>query len=197
MENEDLVNWPNWLCLTFRPQGGEWLNLNTVDLLKFSYRLDVRCGILERQVRFRDGQEREFSLISRRIVHSWVVARSDRKAAWELFEQALHSDFEDIQGGTTPEGIHLGAMAGTVDLIQRVHTGLEMRDDVLWFNPLLPYELSDVELQLRYRGHWLWVRLTNEKLMVSFYRGYSNPVKIGFRNQVYEMVQGEMREFFL
>ena len=41
----------------------------------------------------------------------------------------------DTQGGTTAEGIHLGAMAGTVDLIQRVHTGLETRGDTLILNP--------------------------------------------------------------
>ena len=70
-----------------------------------------------------------------RVVHSWVLGRSDRESAWKLFKEALHSDVDDIQGGTTPEGIHLGAMAGTVDLIQRMHTGLEMREDVLWFNP--------------------------------------------------------------
>ena len=62
-----------------------------------------------------------------RIVHSWVLGRSDRERSWELFSQALESDVADIQGGTTPEGIHLGAMAGTVDLLQRGYTGLEAR----------------------------------------------------------------------
>lgn len=27
VENEDLVNLPNWLVLTFRPAGGDWLDL--------------------------------------------------------------------------------------------------------------------------------------------------------------------------
>jgi hypothetical protein len=49
----------------------------------------------------------------------------------------------------------LGAMAGTVDLIQRCHTGLEMRDGVLWFNPRLPREISDVRMRVHSRGHWL------------------------------------------
>jgi trehalose/maltose hydrolase-like predicted phosphorylase len=73
-----------------------------------------------------------------RIVHYWVMARADREQDWSLFQDALRSDIDDIQGGTTHEGIHLGAMAGTVDLIQRCHTGLEMRDGVLWFDPVLP-----------------------------------------------------------
>lgn len=45
-------------------------------------------------------------------VHSWVLARSDRPRSWHLFQQAIDSDIDDIQGGTTPEGIHVGAMAG-------------------------------------------------------------------------------------
>ena len=40
-------------------------------------------------------------------------------------------DVGDIQGGTTKEGIHLGAMAGTVDLVQRGQTGLQIRHDML------------------------------------------------------------------
>ncbi|MBV9197546.1 MAG: hypothetical protein JO168_25720 [Solirubrobacterales bacterium] len=37
----------------------------------------------------------------------------------------------DIQGGTTREGIHLGVMAGTLDLVQRAYLGTEIRGDVL------------------------------------------------------------------
>ena len=46
---------------------------------------------------------------------------------------ALDSDIADIQGGTTREGIHVGAMAGTIDLIQRCYLGLELRANVLYF----------------------------------------------------------------
>lgn len=132
-----------------------------------------------------------------RMVHSWVLSRSDREKAWKFFKEALHSDIDDIQGGTTPEGIHLGAMAGTVDLMQRCYTGLDIRDQVLWFNPSLPQELSDTRLRLRYRGHWLSLRFTDEKITVSFDRGWSQPVCIGFQGEVYEMVEGETREFEL
>jgi hypothetical protein len=52
-----------------------------------------------------------------RVVHSWVLARSDRERSWKFYEAALRSDLDDLQGGTTAEGIHLGAMAGTVDLL--------------------------------------------------------------------------------
>jgi alpha,alpha-trehalase len=53
---------------------------------------------------------RESSLA--RVADTWVFARADRPGSWELFMEALLTDVADIQGGTTPEGIHLGAMAG-------------------------------------------------------------------------------------
>jgi trehalose/maltose hydrolase-like predicted phosphorylase len=130
-----------------------------------------------------------------RIVHYWVMARLDREQDWSLFQDALRSDIDDIQGGTTHEGIHLGAMAGTVDLIQRCHTGLEMREGVLWFDPRLPRELSGVRLRIRYRGHWLTLSITDAALTVSFDRGWSRAVRIGYRGEIHEMAQGETREF--
>ena len=63
------------------------------------------------------------------VVHTWVLARANRERAMEFFQQALKSDVSDIQGGTTSEGIHLAAMAGTVDLMQRCFTGLETRSN--------------------------------------------------------------------
>ena len=68
---------------------------------------------------------------------------------WELFVQALHSDVSNVRGGTTAEGIHLGAMAGTLDLVQRCYTGLETRQVVLRFNPVIPEELGAVAFDIR------------------------------------------------
>ena len=88
-----------------------------------------------------------------KVVHSWVLARSDRRRAWTYFLEALESDISDVQGGTTGEGIHLGAMAGTVDLLQRGFTGMETRGDVLGLDPLLPDALAGLGFRLRYRRH--------------------------------------------
>ncbi|MFQ5852019.1 MAG: glycoside hydrolase family 65 protein, partial [Candidatus Binatia bacterium] len=67
--NEDLVNFPNWLCLTFRPENGEWFNLLAVEILSYRQELHLRNGLLIRSVRFRDKQGRESTVISRRLVH--------------------------------------------------------------------------------------------------------------------------------
>lgn len=130
-----------------------------------------------------------------KIVHSWVLARSDRKRSWTNFEIALMSDVEDVQGGTTPEGIHLGAMAGTVDLVQRCYTGLEIREDVLWFNPVLPEELGCMSFQLRYRSHWLSLELTQEKMIITLDKGWTREVQIGVRGEVHTFQTGDRKEF--
>lgn len=133
-----------------------------------------------------------------RVVHSWVLARSDRKRSWTLFEQALMSDVKDTQGGTTPEGVHLGAMAGTIDLIRRAYAGLEIRDDVLWLNPRLPSELGGLRLRVRYRGHWILIDINHQRLLIQLERRWkTHPAKIGFRGEVVQMDQGEQREFAL
>jgi len=117
------------------------------------------------------------------VVHSWVLSRSDREGSWKLFTEALHSDIDDIQGGTTPEGIHLGAMASTVDLIQRGYTGLETRGDVLRLNPCLPRELRRLKMRFRYRGQSLELEVTSDRLSVTCLQCGLKPVKIGYRDE--------------
>ncbi|MBO1334409.1 glycoside hydrolase family 65 protein [Streptomyces sp. VRA16 Mangrove soil] len=90
------------------------------------------------------------------LVHGWVLARARRAEAWNFVHEALIGDIADVQGGTTGEGIHLGAMAGTLDLVQRGLTGLQTRDEALWLDPAPLPELtgSGYGFTIRYRGHW-------------------------------------------
>jgi alpha,alpha-trehalase len=129
------------------------------------------------------------------VVHSWVLSRSNRPGAWQLFCEALESDIADVQGGTTPEGIHLGAMAGTLDFIQRGTTGIVTRNDVLWFNPRLPDEMERLHMQIRYRMHSLNIDVTHKKLTVQVLKSLLPPIHVGFRKRVYELKAGDTREF--
>lgn len=125
-----------------------------------------------------------------RVVHSWVMARSDRERAWELFHEGLRVDVADTQVGTTPEGIHLGAMAGTVDLIQRAHTGIETRADTLYINPCLPPELKELSLCIFYRGHSLDISISRETLKVSSRPGTAQPISLGLKGKTRKLKAG-------
>lgn len=130
-----------------------------------------------------------------RVVHSWVMARSDRAKSWDLFNEALKSDVADVQGGTTPEGIHLGAMAGTIDLIQRCYTGIWIRNDILWINPDLPEKLVRLKMKLYFLGHSLRLDITHDKMRIQSLKSPAPPIKIGINQHIIELATEEEKEF--
>jgi len=131
------------------------------------------------------------------VVHSWVLARRHREHSWQLFTQALDSDIEDIQGGTTQEGIHLGAMAGTVDLIQRCYLGVELRPNLLHIDPRLPAGLRRVRTRLRYRRQVLEIDADHDQLRITAHQVTGPPVTIAYRGHVRELGAGQSCRFRL
>jgi alpha,alpha-trehalase len=129
------------------------------------------------------------------IVHSWVLARGDRDRALKYFQQVLLSDIADIQGGTVFEGIHLAAMAGSVDLLQRCFTGLELRADRIVLNPLWPEELGKLAFPLRYRGHRLHLEVNGRRAKISSDCEQLNPIDIECRGRVQRLMPGHTIEF--
>jgi trehalose/maltose hydrolase-like predicted phosphorylase len=125
-----------------------------------------------------------------RVVYSWVLARSDRPRSMAFFADALQGDVTDSQHGTTAEGIHLGAMAGTVDQVLRVSTGIEVKNDVLLFNPELPPEMERLEARIRYRGHSLDLRLTHDSLTVCGEDLHAAPIVLSVAGKIHDYVSG-------
>jgi trehalose/maltose hydrolase-like predicted phosphorylase len=132
-----------------------------------------------------------------RVAHSWVLARSDRSASWHLFQRALDSDIDDIQGGTTPEGIHIGAMAGTIDLIERCYLGIEMRANVLYFDPALPADLGSVKVRLRYRRQILDIEAGHDVLKICSRAIAANPITVAYRGRFRDVAPGDSYKFRL
>jgi HAD superfamily hydrolase (TIGR01509 family) len=132
-----------------------------------------------------------------RVVCAWVMARSDRPRAMDFFAEALESDVSDTQQGTTAEGVHLGAMAGTVDLVQRVSTGIEVKGDVLHLAPELPREMKRLDMRIRYRGHSLDLRLTRDALTVRGRDGAAPPITLCVDGEVCDFASGTTRVFRL
>tara|TARA_R110002020_G_scaffold254617_1_gene468336 strand:- start:16446 stop:18842 length:2397 start_codon:yes stop_codon:yes gene_type:complete len=132
-----------------------------------------------------------------RVVFSWIMLKYDKLQSWKNFEKVLVSDFEDIQGGTTAEGIHLGAMAGSLNLVQRGFLGLEVGEDALWVNPHKLEYLKHVSLKVKYRSHWVVVSIEDERLKVSFEEGQGDRLKIGVFDKIYEFEKGVVKEFTL
>jgi trehalose/maltose hydrolase-like predicted phosphorylase len=129
------------------------------------------------------------------VVHSWVVARSDRKHSFELFRRSVEADLLDVQGGTTAEGIHLGAMAGTVDLVERGFTGLEIRQGTLGFDPSMPEGIDLIEFRIYYQQRWITVLLRPGELTVTSEPTERPPVVVEFRGEPTELEPGATLTF--
>ncbi|WP_405905373.1 glycosyl hydrolase family 65 protein [Streptomyces sp. NBC_00828] len=126
------------------------------------------------------------------LVHGWVLARARRADAWTYVHEALAGDIADLQGGTTGEGIHLGAMAGTLDLVQRGLTGLEPRGGALRLDPVPLPELSEYGFAIRYRGHWgVQLRLCSGELRITVPASDRDPIDIALADRTVSVAPGE------
>ncbi|MFI6103321.1 glycoside hydrolase family 65 protein [Streptomyces sp. NPDC051310] len=129
------------------------------------------------------------------LVHGWVLARVRRSEAWRFCREALEGDIADVQGGTTGEGIHLGAMAGTLDLVQRGLTGLETRGGALRLDPVPLPELSEFCFTLRYRGHWgVRLRVAPGGMHIAVPGSGRDPIDVELPGRAVLIEPGEERE---
>jgi trehalose/maltose hydrolase-like predicted phosphorylase len=159
---------------------------------RLGYELDPET--IPRTVEYYLARTAHGSTLSR-IVHSWVLARTDRERSWSVFRDALDADIDDTQGGTTGQGIHLGAMAGTVDLLLRGYAGMQIREDTLWFDPCLPTELPAVRFDVFYHGQRVSVDLSAERLRLQLHPCAAAPIGVTVGGAVTTMGAGETREF--
>ena len=157
---------------------------------------DYDDQLIPRSIEYYEPRTSHGSTLSR-VVHAWIHARRDRDQSWHLFLEALYSDVDDIQGGTTKEGIHLGAMAGTVDLLQRCYTGIELRDDVLRLHPVLPVELGSLAFSIRYRRHLVHLEFTPELARVRVDRDEGEAITVDVAGSVHTVRPGETIEVLL
>jgi trehalose/maltose hydrolase-like predicted phosphorylase/beta-phosphoglucomutase-like phosphatase (HAD superfamily) len=129
------------------------------------------------------------------VVSAWVLARYKPEEAWQFLLRALESDIADVQGGTTAEGIHLGAMAGTVDIVLRCLTGMQAHGEVLRFEPSLPPEVKELKFSVHYRGHRIDVALAEDHMEVSSRPGSAPPIQVVVHDETVELSPGAQHEF--
>ena len=155
------------------------------------------AGTVRRNVAYYDRRTSHGSTLSF-VTHAGVLAAIDPESSWQRFLVALRSDADDIQGGTTKEGIHIGVMAGTLDLVQRYYAGTFVRDGVLHFDPRLPSRLDGLSFPMQFRQTPIQVTLTGERLTLAVHpEAAARPVRVGACGDVRELCPGEQTVFEL
>jgi trehalose/maltose hydrolase-like predicted phosphorylase len=158
---------------------------------------DYRDDTAMRNVAYYDRRTSHGSTLSF-VTHAGVLAALDPESSWQGFLVALRSDADDIQGGTTKEGIHVGVMAGTLDVMQRCYAGTQVRGDVLHFDPRLPAQLDGLSFPIQFRGTPMLVTVTGEHLTLAVHpESVSRPVRAGVAGDVRELRAGDRAVFGL
>jgi trehalose/maltose hydrolase-like predicted phosphorylase len=158
---------------------------------------DYRPDTAVRNVEYYDQRTSHGSTLSF-VTHAGVLAAIDQESSWDRFGVALRSDVGDIQGGTTKEGIHLGVMAGTLDVVQRYYAGAYIRDDVLYFDPRLPGGLGDLSFPMQFRGAPILVTIGGGQLTMEVRpEGPNHVLRAGIPGDVRELCPGERAVFDL
>lgn len=93
-----------------------------------------------------------------------ALAEIDPEESWLYFRRALHTDLDRKTSPSTQEGVHLGAMAGAWDVLQRFYFGLSVQADRLLLRPCPPAALDDVQMRVQVRGQRLLLRLAGRTL---------------------------------
>jgi len=158
---------------------------------------DYRSDTAARNVAYYDQRTSHGSTLSF-VTYAGALAAIDPESSWDRFLVALRSDVDDLQGGTTKEGIHLGVMAGTLDLVQRHYAGAQIRDDALYFDPRLPDGLGGMSFPLRFRAASIQVTLDNGLLTLEVQpEGGSGQIRAGVPGDARALGPGDRAAFKL
>jgi trehalose/maltose hydrolase-like predicted phosphorylase len=88
-------------------------------------------------------------------------------------------------------------MAGTVDVLQRCYTGIELRDSVLRLTPRLPEPLRRIRLFVRYWGQSLAIELAGDAVRVNAMHCLAPSVRVAVNGETYDIAASESRTFLL
>jgi trehalose/maltose hydrolase-like predicted phosphorylase len=130
-----------------------------------------------------------------RVVHAHLANLvGEKKLGWELYRDALTSDYQDIQGGTTAEGVHSGVMAGTVWIALTTFAGMSLHSELPVFRPNLPDHWEKVGFGFDFRSNEYEVEIYRNKIRIRA-EGETERVPVELNGTYIYLVTGVWSEF--
>jgi trehalose/maltose hydrolase-like predicted phosphorylase len=114
----------------------------------------------------------------------------NEKLSFELFRDALSSDYNDIQGGTTAEGIHAGVMAGTILVTMQSFAGTDLRRGKVEINPCMPAHWRNIRFNILFRNDRWFFNISQKEIVVRF-EGKSAEANIRTANTEHRLKNNE------
>src|SRR5262249_50448273 len=122
------------------------------------------------------------------VTHPGGLAGGDPQWFSGGFTRALGTDNAHAQRGPTTDGVHGGVMSGTLDVVQRLYLGAEVRGEVLHFSPRLIERLEGLSMAMQFRGTDIRVTVEGGRLTVlAAAEGASQAIKVCADGEVREL----------
>ncbi|HEX6308008.1 MAG TPA: glycosyl hydrolase family 65 protein [Longimicrobiales bacterium] len=161
---------------------------------RLGYRLTDE--LLRRNITYYTRRTSHGSTLSRMVFAS-VIHELDHEEGCRLFLEVLRSDVDDIQQGTTAEGIHLGAMAGTVAIVLHRYAGVSLRANGVHLAPALPDRIAHLRFRIHWHSRWLDIDLTGSRIRITADRDRAEPVPVAIGSEWYQIEPGAPLEVAL
>lgn len=131
-----------------------------------------------------------------RLVHAYLAGLiGEQELSWALYSEALRSDFMDVQGGTTREGIHLGVMTGTALFTLRAHAGLDWEGEHMVLNPDLPHGWKEMAFTFTFQDIHYHAILDADQLRIK--HNGENPQQLRIAGKSLDLEGGRWHTFAL
>jgi trehalose/maltose hydrolase-like predicted phosphorylase len=119
-----------------------------------------------------------------RVVHAYLANLfGNKEEGNKLYFEALQSDFTDIQGGTTAEGIHAGVMGGTVLMAITTFAGINLKKKYLKVNPSLPSNWDSLKFNFSFKSNHYFIELTHTQINIEIKSKINDEVEIELSNK--------------
>ena len=159
-------------------------------LTQLGHPVDDPIQLLKTNYDFYEQRTSHGSTLSK-VVHA-VISRYiyPSEISWDWFMEAMRSDIEDTQGGTTIEGIHTGVMAGTLEVIKQDFAGLNLSASPMRVDPDLPAHWGELRLSFVWRKIWFDLAINRDRVnMTAFHKG-DRTVPVDIFGKRYELKPG-------
>lgn len=111
--------------------------------------------------------------------------------ALRYYQDVLNSDIMDVQGGTTAEGVHLGAMASCVNITLMCFAGVAIKNNQLSFSPKLPSDMDQIQFSLQFRQHWLQIKVAKHSMVIKLQAGSDQNLPVLVNDQLYYLLKDQ------
>lgn len=149
-------------------------------LTQLGHKVDDPLKLLKVNYDYYEQRTSHGSTLSK-VVHA-VISKYiySSEISWDWFMEAMHSDIEDTQGGTTIEGIHTGVMAGTLEVLKQDFAGLNMSSTPMRVDPELPAHWGEMKFSFIWRKVWFDLIIDHDRVnMTAYHKGDKTvPVEI-------------------